>query len=99
MTQTNNAIECAIIHVDNGDKSNSIANYGRSFCIRVKDIEETMKFIKGVYEELNIPFSRIYISGFTLSTESFIWTKKRILESIKFDEIHRMAINNIGMTR
>ena len=99
MTQSNNTIECAVIHVDNGEKSNSIANYGRSFNVRVKDIEETMKFIKGVYEELNIPYSRIYISGFTLLTENFIWTKQRILESIKYDEIHRMAINNIGMTR
>ncbi len=99
MIYENNQIDCAIIHVDINGDSNSISTYGRTFSVRIKDIEETMKFIKEVYEELGLPYSRIYLSGFALLTESCIWTKQRILSSIKNDVDQIMSINNISKTR
>ncbi len=99
MIYENNQIDCAIIHVDINGDSNSISTYGRTFSVRIKDIEETMNFIKGACEELGIPFSRIYLSGFALLTESSIWTKQKIVSVLKNDPNMNITANNTSKTR
>ncbi len=65
-------IDCAIIKVD------STSNDGYNYNVRIKDIEETMNFIKNLYEEIGLPCNRIYLSGFACLGESYIWTKQKI---------------------
>ena len=79
-----NLIDCAVIKVDSVRKSatyeqdGSALTFGYNYTVRKEDIEPTMKFIKDLFTELNIPCSRVYISGFACLTEDYIWTKQRI---------------------
>ena len=93
-----NLIDCAIIKVDITKKSptyeqdGSALRYGFSYSVPIQDIEETMKFLKVAYEEVGLPYSRIYLSGFALLTQSSIWSKERIIESLR-NQYYR--INNL----
>ena len=97
-SNNHNLIDCAIIKVDSTRMSNSYlqdgsANtYGYNYTVRVEDIEQTMKFIKEVFKEFNMPCSRIYLSGFACLTEDYIWTKQRIVNQVKNESI-RLAEN------
>ena len=82
-------VDCAVIKVDvikNNplyEQNNNSFAYGYSYSVRIKDIEKATKFIKACYDEYGIPYSRIYLSGFKLLNESSIWTKERIVNSIR----------------
>jgi len=90
----NNKIECAVIRVDSINDNNE-----RVFNVRIKDIENTMIFIKKVYEEFKIPYSRIYLSGFALLSESFIWTKQKIVSVLTNNTNRNIEVNSTSKTR
>ena len=78
-------ISCAIIKTDIVKPSTNYTNeentfsYGRTFCVQYDEIEKTIKFIKLTGEELGVPVSRVYISGFALVSPSEILTKDKIV--------------------
>lgn len=81
MEYNRNLISCAIIKTDiikQGENNGSLS-YGRTFCVHYDDIENAIKFIKLTGEELGVPVSRVYISGFALVSPSDVWTKERIV--------------------
>ena len=79
-------IDCAIIKVDSVSKNDSYeqdgsaVNYGYNYAVRIKDIEGTIKYIRTLFDSINLPCSRIYLSGFAGLSDDFIWTKNRITE-------------------
>ena len=97
-----NLIDCAIIKVDSVRKSatyeedGSALTFGYNYTVRKEDIEPTMKFVKELFNELGIPGSRIYISGFACLTEDYIWTKQRItnhalMEAGRMEEYSKLS--------
>ena len=77
-----NLIECAVIKVEiskDGGDTTLVLNYNT----RTKDIEKTMNFLKFACEEIGYPAKRIYLSGFALLTEDYIWTNEKIYISLK----------------
>ena len=68
-------ISCAIIKTD--IVKNDI-NYGRSFYVQYDEIESIIKFIEDTSIDLNVPVSRIYISGFDLVSKNQLWTKDTV---------------------
>ncbi len=94
----NDLIDCAVIKVDiaknnpSYEQNSNSFTFGYIYSVRISDIEETIKFIKACYDEFGIPYSRIYLSGFKLINESSIWTKQKIVNSIK-NEVIRVKAN------
>lgn len=97
-------IECASIKVEIVRPSatyledGSALNFQFNYNSRTKDIEKTMKFLKLACEELGYPYARIYLSGFALLTEDYIWPENRILASLKAQtqNIRNFEENNIA---
>lgn len=85
------AIRCAKIGVDctKNDPVDHKAGgpewLGFDFFVRTQDAEEIMEYISAVLASLNIPEKSIYISSFYNLSETAIWTKERIYETIKKD--------------
>ena len=73
-------ISCAIIKMDIFKNE---VNYGRSFNVLYDEIEDIIKLIKKASIDLNIPISRVYISGFALVSKNEIWTKDIIKDFFK----------------
>ena len=58
---------------------------GFDFFVKAQEAADIMEYISSVLASLNIPELEIYISDFYNLSETAIWTKERIYETIKKD--------------
>ena len=91
--EKNEKIDCAIIKIEINNTGDVIEGY--KYTIPCEDIEKTIKFIKQLFVEYNMPYYRIYLSGFAMETSGYIWTKERIVDSIKR---HIIGITDLNST-
>ena len=77
-------VDCAYIKVDTEINSSFVkANDqkfipGYTYCVRIQDIEQIIKYIKMLFAELNLPCYRVYISGFNCLPQNDVWNKEEI---------------------
>ena len=64
------------------------------YYVPAKDIAEYIRFISETFAYFGQPCSRVYISGFIISTESSIWNKERIVSQIKMITERNNALIN-----
>ena len=77
----NDKIDCAVIVVDSIKINDCKFSY--NYCVKISDIEQTMKFLKVLYAEYNVPCHRIYLSGFACLNRSSVWEKQRMVEQVR----------------
>lgn len=58
---------------------------GFDFFVKAQDTADIMEYISSVLASLNIPEKSIYISDFYNLSETAVWNKEKIYETIKKD--------------
>ena len=80
-----NKVSCCTLIADCIMPSKKEEGYRFSYAYNVpaKQAAEYMNFINETFAYFGQPCSRVYVSGFVLSTRSSVWDKERIVSQVK----------------